>query len=80
MEMFGLLIIYDGQIVYESYGCGVDVGMWFIIWLLVKLIILILVGIVVVDGLIVSVDDLLEMYLLDVVGMVYEGVIVKQVL
>lgn len=75
----GVLVFKDGKVVLECYGLGNDECMCWILFLVVKLIFLILVGVVVQQGLLVF-DQFVDKYLLSLVGFVYQGVMVEQVL
>ena len=80
METSGLMILHQGEVVYENYGRGADSATRFTTWSLVKSITSTLVGVAVAEGKIDSVDDQLVKYLPEVAGTAYDGVTIKQAL
>ena len=76
----GLLILVNGQIVYENYGLGhSETGRW-TSFSVAKSFSSTLVGAAIKDGAIQSLDDPVTRYLPKLKGSAYEGVTVRQVL
>lgn len=75
-----LLVIKDGKIVFEIYCNNIDLWICFIGWLMIKLVILMLVGCVFVEGWIKLFDDRIIFYLFEFRGGGYDGVIICQIL
>ncbi len=76
----GIVVLHQGNIVYERYFGKAHEGTQFASWSVAKSITSTLVGIAIGDGLISSVDDRVSDYVTDLKGTAYEHVTVKQVL
>lgn len=80
IDIVVFLVIEDGVIVFENYWL---IGGEDVIWLfmfVVKSFVLVLVGIVVGEGKIDSIQDLVMKYVFEFVGLVYDGVLIKDIL
>jgi CubicO group peptidase (beta-lactamase class C family) len=76
----GLLVLKDGEIVYERYLLGADERSRFTSMSVAKSIVSTLVGFALADGLIDSVDRPIADYLPELAGTGYDGVPIKAVL
>mgnify|MGYP003109472124 CR=1 FL=1 len=75
-----IVILVDGQLVYESYGLGFDAqGKW-TSFSVAKSLTSTLVGAALQDGAIKSLDDPITDYITDLKGSAYDGVTIRQVL
>ncbi len=80
VDTTGLLILKDGNIVFEDYWRGNDATTQSISWSVVKSFVSALVGIAVGEGAIASVEDPVTKYAPDLAGSAYDGVRLKDVL
>jgi len=80
METSGMIILHEGEIVFEDYARGAGSGTRMATYSLVKSFTSTLVGFAVGDGLIDNVEDQLTKYLPELEGTAYDGVTVKQAL
>ncbi len=80
METTGLVVVHDGDIVYERYARGAEQGTRFTTFSVVKSITSALVGAAIQDGAIDSVADPIERYVPEAAGTAYEGVTIEQAL
>lgn len=76
----GLLILQDGQVVYERYWRGNDARTHWISWSVAKSFVSALVGIAVHEGAIASIEEPVTRYLPELAGSAYDGVRIKDVL
>jgi CubicO group peptidase (beta-lactamase class C family) len=76
----GLLVLKDGEIVYEHYGMGADEHSLLTSWSMAKSFTSTLVGFALGDGLIRDVDDPISDYVTDLKGSGFDGVPIKAVL
>lgn len=76
----GLIVLQDGQAVYEQYWRGQDAGGVHISWSLAKSTISAMLGIAQAEGRIASVSDPVERYAPALKGTAYEGVPLRDVL
>ncbi len=76
----GLLILHQGEIVFEQYQRGNEQNTRWMSMSVVKSITALLVGAAIQDGHIDSIDDPLVRYLPQLKGSAYDGVTVRQVL
>ncbi len=79
-EMMGLVILHQGELVYENYKKGAHAGTRFTTFSAVKSITSTLVGAAVEDGLIGSVEDRLDSYIPELQGSAYEGISIRTAL
>jgi len=75
-----LLVIQDGDIVYELYRNGSDEESRFVSWSMSKSITSLLVGAALERGYIASLDDPIEQYVADYQGTAFEGVSIRNLL
>ncbi len=75
-----IVVLKDGQIVYEAYRNNSTPADRFMGWSATKSLISVLVGVATEQGLIVSLDDPIDHYLPELAGGGYQGVTVRQVL
>lgn len=80
LESMSVIVVKDGKVLFEEYIGGNDVLSCWIFFLVIKLVMLLFIGVVIVDGYIYSVLDLVVIYLFYFEGIGYEGVIVEDVL
>lgn len=76
----GLIVVHDGQAVYERYWRGNDENTRWISWSVGKSFVSALVGIAIRDRLIGSIDDPLIRYAPELVNTAYDGVSVRHAL
>lgn len=76
----GLLVIKDGEIVYETYQLGNTEATRWMSMSVVKSMTATLVGAAIRDGYINSIDDLVVDYVTDLKGSAYDGVTVRNLL
>jgi CubicO group peptidase (beta-lactamase class C family) len=76
----GLVVLKDGQLVYEDYTEGNDHNTRWISFSVTKSVSSLLIGAAIKDGYIEGVDDLVVDYLPQFKGSAYEGVSIKNVL
>ncbi|MEL7311875.1 MAG: serine hydrolase [Pseudomonadota bacterium] len=76
----GLLVIKDGEIVYERYGLGNDENSRWISYSVAKSVTSLLIGAAVQDGYIESVDDAVTDYLPRLKGSAYDGASIADLL
>jgi CubicO group peptidase (beta-lactamase class C family) len=75
-----LLVMKDGEIVYERYLNNSDANTRFMGWSMTKSFTSVLVGIALAEGRIKSLDDRIETYLPELKGGGYEGATIRQIL
>jgi hypothetical protein len=80
METTGLIVIRDGQVVFEDYWLGNDASTQSIGWSVSKSFVSALIGIAVGGGAIASVEDPVTRYAPSLAGGAYDGVRLKDVL
>ena len=80
METTGLLVMRDGQVVFEDYWLGNDASTQSIGWSVSKSFVSALIGIAVGEGAIASVDEPVTRYAPQLAGGAYDGVRLKDVL
>lgn len=80
METTGLLVVRDGEVVFEDYWLGNDATTQSIGWSVSKSFVSALVGIAVRDGAIASIEDPVTRYAPELAGGGYDGVRLKDVL
>jgi len=80
VETTGLLIVRDGQVVFEDYWLGNDSSTQAIGWSVSKSFVSALIGIAVGEGAIASVEDPVTRYAPELAGGGYDGVRLKDVL
>ena len=76
----GLLVLKDGQIVYENYWLGHAKGKPHISFSVAKSFVSALMGIAIEEGVITSIEESVTDYVPELVGSGYEGVRIKDVL
>lgn len=76
----GLLVIKDGNIVYERYGLGNDENSLWISWSVAKSVTSMLIGAAIADGYITSVDDKVTDYLPLLKNSPYEQTTIRNLL
>jgi CubicO group peptidase (beta-lactamase class C family) len=79
-DVTGLLILHQGEIVYETYQRGNDENTRWMSMSVVKSITALLIGAAIQDGHIVSIDEPIVTYLPQLKGSAYDGVTVRQLL
>jgi CubicO group peptidase (beta-lactamase class C family) len=80
METTGLIVVRDGEVVFEDYWLGNDATTQSIGWSVSKSFVSALIGIAIADGAIASVEDPVTRYALELAGGAYDGVRLKDVL
>lgn len=75
-----LIVLKDGEMWFEEYYFGIMVEDCCIFWLVVKSYFLVFFGVVLVEGVIVFLDDLVVKYVFEFLDSVYKDVIVCNVL
>lgn len=75
-----IVVLRDGQIVFEEYYLGTSQEDHRISWSVAKSYISALVGVLVARGDIQSIDDQVTLYVPDLIGSAYEGASIKNVL
>jgi CubicO group peptidase (beta-lactamase class C family) len=76
----GLLVLKDGQIVYENYWLGHAVGKQHISFSVAKSFVSALIGIAIEEGFVTSIEEAVTDYVPELVGSGYAGVSIKDVL
>jgi len=79
-DVTALVILKDGQIVYESYFKGTDPEDRRVSWSVAKSYLSALLGILLDEGQIASLDDQVTQYAPSLVGTAYEGATIRNVL
>jgi hypothetical protein len=80
METTGLIVVRDGEVVFEDYWLGNDATTQAIGWSVSKSFVSALIGIAVGEGAIASVEDPMTRYAPELAGGAYDGVRLKDVL
>jgi CubicO group peptidase (beta-lactamase class C family) len=80
METTGLIVLRDGQVMFEDYWLGNDASTQSIGWSVSKSFVSALIGIAVQEGAIASVEDPVTRYAPELAGGAYDGVRLKDVL
>lgn len=75
-----LVIVKDGNIVYETYRNGSDAGTRFITFSVAKSYVATLIGLALADGAIKSLDDQVTAYLPEMKGTGYDGATIRDLL
>jgi CubicO group peptidase (beta-lactamase class C family) len=76
----GMLVIHDGEIVYENYGLRSDSNTRFTSWSVAKSLISAMIGIAIERGFISNVDDLVSSYVPELMHTAYHDVTIKNAL
>lgn len=76
----GLIVLRDGQVVYEMYALGSTPETRWISWSVAKSFVSAMVGIALGDGLIGSVRDPVTRYVPELAGSAYDGVAIEDIL
>lgn len=75
-----LVVVKDGNIVYETYRNGSDAGTRFITFSVAKSYVATLIGLALADGAIKSLDDQVTAYLPEMKGTGYDGATIRDLL
>lgn len=75
-----IVVLKDGQIVYEKYYLGTSQGDHLISWSVAKSYLSALFGVLIARGDIQSIDDQVTLYVPELIGSAYEGANIKNVL
>jgi len=75
-----IVVLRDGQIVFEEYYLGTSQEDYRISWSVAKSYLSALVGVLIARGDIQSIDDQVTLYVPDLIGSAYEGATIKNVL
>ena len=79
-DVTALVVLKDGEIVYENYFLGTEPDDRRISWSVAKSYLSALVGVLLDEGKIASLDDQVTQYAPDLMGTAYEGATIRNVL
>lgn len=79
-DTVGLLVLKNGQVLFEHYGAGLDASTRWMGWTMGQSVVASLIGLALQEGFIDGIDDPVTRYVPELAGTAYDGVTIRQAL